>query len=234
MAAVLACGPGAALSHGSAAAHWGIAPERAVEVSVRAPRCPRPRAIRVHRRARLPADEVTELDRIPLTTPARTLLDLATYLPRSALAAAVNQADRRDLIDPEQVRAAIEGYAGQPGVAALRRLLDRATFKLTDSELERRFLPLARAAGLPPPVTRRRVNGFRVDFYWPDLGLIVETDGLRYHRTPVQQARDRLRDQAHTSAGLTQLRFTHAQVRYEAAHVVGTLERVARRITSRA
>ena len=98
-------------------------------------------------------------------------------------------------------------------------MLDRRTFRLTDSELERRFLPLARAAGLPVPLTRQRVNGFEVDFFWPDLGLVVETDGLRYHRTPAQQARDRLRDQAHTAAGLTPLRFTHAQVRFEPGHV---------------
>jgi very-short-patch-repair endonuclease len=74
------------------------------------------------------------------------------------------------------------------------------------------------------------VNGYRVDFYWPALGLVVETDGLRYHRTPAQQARDRLRDQAHTAAGLTQLRFTHAQVAYQPNHVVATLSAVAARL----
>jgi very-short-patch-repair endonuclease len=74
------------------------------------------------------------------------------------------------------------------------------------------------------------VNGFRVDFYWPELGLLVETDGLRYHRTPAQQARDRLRDQAHVAAGLTPLRFSHAQVRYEPRHVSTTLTVVTRRL----
>jgi very-short-patch-repair endonuclease len=74
------------------------------------------------------------------------------------------------------------------------------------------------------------VNGFRVGFYWPGLGLVVETDGLRYHRTPTQQARDRLRDQRHAAAGLTALRFTHAQVAYEPRHVVDILGGVARRL----
>jgi very-short-patch-repair endonuclease len=74
------------------------------------------------------------------------------------------------------------------------------------------------------------VNGFRVDFYWPELGLIVETDGLRYHRTPAQQAADRVRDQAHTAAGLTPLRFTHAQVRYERRHVEETLRTISQRL----
>src|SRR5205814_5987973 len=126
------------------------------------------------------------------------------------LEAAVNEADKLDLITPERLRQALEAIARRPGLAALRRLLDRDTFVLTDSELERRFLPIARAAGLPKPLTRVHLNGFKVDFYWPEFDLVVETDGLRYHRTPAQQARDTLRDQAHAAAGLTRLRFTHA------------------------
>jgi very-short-patch-repair endonuclease len=119
---------------------------------------------------------------------------------------------------------------GQPGVPALRKLLDRLTFVLTDSELERYFLPIARRAGLSMPETGRWLNGFEVDFFWPELGLVVETDGLRYHRTPAEQARDRLRDQAHTAAGLTPLRFTHAQVRFEPDYVCMTLGLVAERL----
>ncbi len=82
------------------------------------------------------------------------------------------------------------------------------------------------------PKTQQRVNGFKVDFYWPELGLVVETDGLRYHRTPAQQARDQLRDQAHTAAGLTPLRFSHAQVRFGPERVRVTLAAVARRLSS--
>ena len=106
----------------------------------------------------------------------------------------------------------MRSLAGAPGAAHLRSTLDHRTFTLTDSQLERRFLPLARKADLPLPETQQWVNGFKVDFYWPDLGLVVETDGLTYHRTPAQQAADRLRDQTHTAAGLTPLRFTRAQV----------------------
>lgn len=90
-------------------------------------------------------------------------------------------------------------------------------------------MPLVRRAGLPQPETGRCVNGFEVDFYWPDLALVVETDGLRYHRAPAQQARDRVRDQAHAAAGLTPLRFTRAQVRFEPAYVAVTLAAAARR-----
>jgi very-short-patch-repair endonuclease len=153
-------------------------------------------------------------------------------LDAAGLERAVNEADRLDLVDPEGLRNALGDYRRERGVARLRRLLDRRTFRLTRSELEQLFLPLAEQAGLPLPMTKQRVNGFEVDFHWPDMGLVVETDGLRYHRTPAQQARDRLRDQTHTAAGLTSLRFTHAQVRFEPAHVRGTLSAVARRLGS--
>jgi very-short-patch-repair endonuclease len=76
-------------------------------------------------------------------------------------------------------------------------------------------------------MTQARVNGFDVDFFFAGLGLVVETDGGRFHRTPAQQTRDRLRDQAHLAAGLTPLRFTHAQVRYEPTRVVDVLRCVA-------
>jgi very-short-patch-repair endonuclease len=185
--------------------------------------------VTVYRRT-LAVTERTVSEGVPLTTVHRTLLDLAQTLGRDQLEAAINAADKYDLTDPESLRGAIEGYASYPGVKALRAVLDRRTFTLTDSQLERWFLPIARAAGLSIPLTGRHLNGFRVDFYWPDLGLVVETDGLRYHRTPAQQARDRLRDQAHTAAGLTPLRFTHAQVRYEPRYVRSTLAAVSRRL----
>jgi very-short-patch-repair endonuclease len=146
--------------------------------------------------------------------------------------AAVNEADRVDLIEPEALRSGLAEMPRWPGVARLRRLLDCRTFALTDSQLERQFRPLARADGLPRPRTQERVNGFRVDFYWPELGLIVETDGLRYHRTPARQARDRVRDQTHTAAGLTVLRFTHAQVRLEPHRVQAVLAATARQLSS--
>ena len=143
---------------------------------------------------------------------------------------AINEADKLDLCDPEELRSALDGAAGQPGVRALRTVLDRRTFTLTDSELERRFLRIVRDLGLAQPATGVWVNGFKVDFHWPDLGLVVETDGLRFHRTPAEQARDRIRDQRHTAAGLTPLRFTRAQVRFAPGYVGETVAAVARRL----
>jgi very-short-patch-repair endonuclease len=234
MAAVLGCGPHAVLSHGSAAALWEIGRERygRIEVSVPEHVLRRRSGIVVHRRSALVPADVTKRDRIPVTAPVCTLVDLAARLGREGLERAITESDKRDLIDPETLRSVLAELTGRRGVAAMRATLDRRTFVLTDTELERVFLPLARRAGLPLPQTQCVVNGFRVDFYWPDIGLVVETDGLRYHRTPAQQAADRVRDQAHAAAGLTPLRFTHAQVWYEPENVRATLAAVAARLLS--
>lgn len=113
---------------------------------------------------------------------------------------------------------------------ALRNLLDRDTFRLSDTELEVLFRPIAAAAGLPHPETKIWVNGFEVDFHWPTLGLLVETDGWRYHRTPSAQARDALRDQTHTASGLTTLRFSHRQIKYDPDHVLAILSQTSRHL----
>lgn len=230
MAAVLRCGPLAALSHESAGELWQIRLEAAgpIEVSVPLSAARRAPGLIVHRRASLGPSDVTRRRGIPVTTLVCTMVDLAARLSVGETERAINEADKRDLIDPDSLRAAVEGSSRRPGVAVLRAMLDRNTLILTESELERRFLPLARSAGLPPPLTGRRVNGFTVDFYWPELGLVVETDGLRYHRTPAQQARDRVRDQAHQASGLRPLRFTHGQVIYDSDYVKATLSAVAR------
>jgi very-short-patch-repair endonuclease len=224
MAAILACGPGAVLSHDGAAALWEIRKDRArvIEVSVRAT-VRRSPGVRVHRRSALAQADISCRDGIPVTSPACTLIDLAPRLGERAWETAVNEADKLDLIHPDELRDRLAALAGRPGVAHARRMLDRRAFRLTRSELERRFLALVRGAGLPLPQTGAIVAGFEVDFFWAELGLVVETDGLRYHRTPSEQARDRLRDQAHAAAGLTPLRFTHAQVRYQPERVISTL-----------
>jgi very-short-patch-repair endonuclease len=234
MGAVLAGGRDAVLSHESAAVAWRIRRSRdgPIEISV-SPTCSvRVPGLRIHRRCALADHCLTRLRDIPLTSPARTLLDLAARVTRAELERAVNEADKLDLVDPDRLRRYLRDKGGQRGVRRLRMLLDRDTFVLTDSELERRFWGIVRAARLPMPLTRAVVNGFMVDFFWPDPGLIVETDGLRYHRTPTQQSRDRLRDQIHARAGLTTLRFTHAQVSREPDYVRCTLIAVARRLTS--
>jgi len=232
MAAIVACGGSAVLSHSSAAALWRIGSEERGLVELSLPnlsrRC-RP-GLQIHQRPALQVCDLTHEYGIPVTTPIQTLIDMALRLDHPGIERAINEADKYNLVHPPGLRKALDARAGEPGVARLRHILDRRTFRLTKEELERRFLPLARKAGLPVPLTGQWVNDFEVDFYWPDLGLVVETDGLRYHRTPAEQARDRLRDQAHTAAGLTQLRFTHEQVRYEPGYVLEILAQTASRL----
>jgi hypothetical protein len=124
-----------------------------------------------------------EIDRIPVTGPAVLLVDLATCLPTGQLEAAVSEADHLGLVDPEALRTAIDELPYRPGACRLRTLLDTSSQALTTTRLERCFLPIADAAGLPLPTTQAHLGGHRVDFYWTELGLIVETDSLRYHRT---------------------------------------------------
>jgi very-short-patch-repair endonuclease len=225
MAAVLASGPDAALSHGSAAALWGFGTERdaLVEVSVPAGRRGRLRGIRVHRRTRAVLTDLAIHDGIPLTSPVRTLIDLATRLRPMQLERAVNEADKLDRVRADALHASLGDYRGQPGVAPLRKLLDPLAFRLSDSELEQLMRPLARSVGLPTPETKTWANGYEVDFFWPELGIVVETDGLRYHRTPSQQRRGLKRDQTHLAAGMWPLRFSHWQIKHERGHVQSIL-----------
>jgi very-short-patch-repair endonuclease len=231
MASVLSCGDGACLTHSSAASLWGFGREWAqgIEVATRST-SPRNRpGVRVHRRPSLHPDSITEYDRIPVTTPVQAIIDLSTRHGRRTLEGMISDATRLKAFTPPSLRAALDDHAGEPGVAILRGILDRRGFRLTRSQLERIFLPLAAEVGLPVPLTKQMVNGFEVDFYWPELRLVVESDGLTYHRTPAEQAQDRLRDQAHTAAGFANLRFTDEQVRYEPAYVRRRLAETARR-----
>jgi hypothetical protein len=229
MAAVLACGAGAALSHRSAAALWKFGKEHEdyIDVSVRRGSEARIRGIRCHRRPTLPAEAITTRLNIPLTQPVQTFLDLATVTGPRGLERAINEADKWGVIDPDALRKALDDHAGEPGVRPLRLILDKHTFCLSDDELERLFRRIVAAAGLPTPLTKVKLGEFEVDFFWPDLGLVVETDGWRYHRTPATQSRDALRFQVHTADGLTPLRFSHWQVKYEPRHVQNILRRTA-------
>jgi very-short-patch-repair endonuclease len=232
MAAVLSCGPEALLGCRSAAQLWGLVdrPPPAIEIVVPAHVIRRRPGIRVRRQTHLSSEDRDERRGIPVTSPTATLIDLAAQAGRERTEAAVNAADRLGLIDPEELRAVLAAISPRPGLRVLREILGRHTFTRTDSALERQFLRLVRKVGLPMPKTQAQVNGFRVDFHWPQLGLVVETDGLRYHRTPAQQARDLRREQVHAAAGLATLRFSAAQVRDEPARVRATLAAVVARL----
>ena len=232
IAALLACGDQAYLSHRSAAALYGIGEERngVIEISVRQRIGRRHRGIEVRRRLSLPSTDVGAVERIRVTSPVRTLLDYATLEPPNRVERAINEADKHDVIDPDALRKALDACTREPGVKKLRKVLDKHTFRLSDQELELLFRPIAAQAGIPVELTKVILSDFEVDFFWPSLGLVVETDGWRYHRTPSAQSRDALRFQEHTASGLTPLRFSHWQVKHEPNHVREILRRTASRL----
>lgn len=205
LAAVLASGDGAVLSHRSAAALWGIRPTAAarVDVTVSHTSGVRSNARIVIHRSRRPTESVTR-DGIPVTTPGRTLADLATALARRDLEKACEAAEARLLhveIDPEH-----------PGARRLSEAIDHDLTTTTRSGLEDEFLVLCDRYEIPRPLVNTIVEGFLVDFCWPDQRLIVETDG-RTHRTRAAFERDRARDALLTARRWRVMRFTTRQVR---------------------
>jgi very-short-patch-repair endonuclease len=233
MAAVLVCGDDAVLSHRSAAELWGVGREweRRIDVSIRRRSKIARDGLKVRSRPSLPSRSLVRRHGIPVTDPVQTLIDLATELKVMRLERAVNEADVLDLVDPETLRTALDSFVGMPGVKALRTMLDRHTFRLSDSDLEILFRPLALAAGFALPLSKYRLLGYEVDFFFPDHGLVVETDGLRYHRTPAQQARAVKRDQVHQASGLRVLRFTHWQIAHEPNEVTHILRTIRPHLT---
>jgi Transcriptional regulator, AbiEi antitoxin/REase_MTES_1575 len=230
MAAVLACGPGAVLSHRSAAALWGIRPTARSGIDVTAPaRAGRRRAgIDVHDAATLAASDVTRVDAIPCTTVPRTLLDLAAVLDRRALERAYDQAEVLRVLDSAAVEDLLARSPRRHGVAALRAVVQAAApLALTRSELEERFLSICAAAGIPRPRVNAWVplvgGGVEVDFFWPAHRLIVETDGHRVHGTRHAFERDRRRDRRLLLAGWRVARFTWRQLVRDPDEVVATI-----------
>jgi very-short-patch-repair endonuclease len=206
MAAILACGPTALLSHHSAAAVWGFRPAHEGDVHITKTTTTRARpGIRVHRTASL---NVAVQDGLPLTTPARTIHDLAPHLPRHELHRAIEEAEIRKLITREQLRPALRG-TDEP--------------RFTRSEAERRLLKLVRASRLPVPITNTMVAGWEVDALWPRHGLIVEVDGFAYHGNRAAFERDRRRDAALTAAGYRVVRITWRRLVHEPHAVVALL-----------
>jgi hypothetical protein len=227
MAAVLAAGPGAVLSHASAAALWDIRPTSAtrIDISVRSAggRAKRP-GLRIHRTPTLQTDEITAHQGIRVTSPARTLLDLASSLPRRALERALDEAEIRELYDRRALEAVALAHAGEHGARALAEALAQdGDPVLTDSELEEIMLGLCDEQQLERPTPRAWVAGLRVDFLFAASRLVVETDGYRYHRTRRAFERDRERDAILARAGYRTLRFTHRQLTREPALVAETI-----------
>ncbi|HET6509199.1 MAG TPA: DUF559 domain-containing protein [Baekduia sp.] len=216
MAAVLACGERAVLSHGDAATLWDLLPSRGSVIHVTTPsrsgRVPDRGRVRLHRVGTLTDDERTVAAGIPVTTPARTLLDVAPSLRPRALEDVVERMDRLQLFDLVAVRRCLEAHPRQSGAPKLRMVLERLAGTDTRSPLEVALLQLCDDYNLPTPLANTTIAGFLVDFHWPGTDLIVETDGFAFHRTRTAFDADRERDQALALAGYRVIRFTYDQV----------------------
>lgn len=233
LAAVLACGTGAALSHREAAALHGLRPSGRPRIDVtttRRIRAGRP-GIEIHHSATLDARDVTTLEGIPVTTVARTLVDLADVVPRDNLAKALREAEHLRAVDVRDLRAALERTRHRPGPghAKLTAVLEehrRRGTQLTRSVLEDRFLALCDDHGLPRPCTNFHVEAGEVDACWPAHKLAVELDGWERHKDRQAFQRDREKGNVLTGAGWRVLRFTHDDVVRRPGEIAARIRRL--------
>jgi REase_MTES_1575 len=216
MAAVLAIGPGAVLSHRSAGALWAIRPSARPRMDVTVARKVRSREeIEVHQ-ACLAPDETTVHDGIPVTTPARTLVDLAAVLHPHALTKAVNQSEILRLPFPD-----LDRYRGRRGIRHLRRHQGEPT--PTRNDFEDGFRAFLKAHDLPTPLINTMIGPFEADFAWPRAKLIVELDGFVTHGTRQAFERDRARDRALQAGGWRVARITWRQLHEQPQTLVAEL-----------
>jgi restriction endonuclease-like protein/putative AbiEi antitoxin of type IV toxin-antitoxin system len=212
MAAVLAAGRRAVLSHRSAGALWDLGADPAGRVEVSSPTERRRPGIKVYETVLAP-DEVTVVDGIPVTTIERTLLDLSAALPRSGVERAIERADALRLVDHAIVGALLERYRGRPGTSLLSELRERGVEPvLTRSELEERFMTFLDAHPMPRPEVNTVVEGFEVDFVWREQRVIVELDSRTWHHTRAAFERDRERDRILQAHGRRVVRITWRQL----------------------
>lgn len=229
MAAVLACGNGAFLSHPSAAhVWWGSAdlpPPQPIEVTVVRRKIESKHEIRVHVTRSLDGDEVAKRHDIPITSPARTIVDLAAEATDDELEWALGCAQRRGAATPGHLLALLSRRPRVRGSARLRRLLDDGPAAFTRSRAERCLLRLLREARVPKPVANAPLVGFEVDLLWPDARLVVEFDSFEYHGDRAAFERDRDRDAALAASGYLVIRVTWRQL-------IGEPEAAAARIAT--
>lgn len=217
LGAVLAAGPGSAVSHRGAAHEWGLAefPD-VIEIVTPRAQWPRLKGVRVHRSNDLVPNHVTVRHGVPITKPLRTLVDLGQSAPWAvADALETGLADR--LFTFKAVDAALEEFSckGRTGIGVLRRIVDTRALErgIPDGLLEPRFARLIRKAGLPMPAFQVWVApGIRVDFAYPDRMIVIEVDGFSTRRTPAQLDAQNERQNKLVELGWTVLRFTWKQV----------------------
>lgn len=224
MAATFASGPEALLSHYPAAVVWGLRPPRDGPTHVTLPHRAHSRpGIQVHR-AILHPDDRTRHHGVPVTSPARTLLDFAATEPIAELDRALNEARIGRLVSAHSLREQFSRYPAHRGTAALKKA-HQTEPSLTRSEAERKMLDLIRQAGLPRPEVNTQVEGYEVDLLWCEHELVVEIDGYAFHSVRAAFERDRRRDQQLVAAGYRTIRVTWRQLENETHRLVATLTR---------
>jgi very-short-patch-repair endonuclease len=217
IAAILAAGPGAVLSHRSAAALWAIRQTARTAVEITGPRACRRAGIESHHELLAP-DELTTHDGIPVTTPARTLFDLAAVLTPRQLSHALNEAELRRLTSPIPLDALIARHPRRKGTQALSRALELQRQQgetVIRSDFETAFLDFTDRHGLPRPKMNQPLGPYCLDALWPRERLVVELDSYAIHTTRQAFESDRARDRALTLAGYRVLRITWRQLTAE-------------------
>jgi very-short-patch-repair endonuclease len=230
-AALLAAGADAALSHHSAATLWGLRPgvARPVHLIIPAGRGgPTPLGVELHRSRTLTSADIRIHDDLPVTSPARTTLDVAASLPDRDVERLLDEAlFTRRILTTEQVRDVLARAGNHPGRARLARVAaDHTESTKTDSAPEEKLLSLIRAAGLPEPRTQALVLGYRLDFFWPGLNLAVEVDAYGTHGSQRRFESDRRRDARLLSERqIVVLRMTKIAIEARPLEVIAMLAR---------
>jgi very-short-patch-repair endonuclease len=228
-AALLACGDHAVLSHHSAAWLWKIVPDAdgVIDITIRGRDGSRPKRVRVHRTEILNGGLVRIVEGVPVTSPARTLIDIAPELDGEAFWWAVNEALVQKLVTHRELEAAVARARGRRGASILAALLEsQREPAITRSRAERRFLWLIHSAQLPRPQANVRVHGYSVDAYWPDLGVVVEVQSHKFHSGRAAFERDARKAARLTAAGLTVVYVTWRQMDEEPYAVVARVAQV--------
>jgi len=226
MAAVLACGEGAVLSHRSAAALWGLRRPPSGSVDVSAARGRRRQGITIHEGSIVDSERTTVVG-IPVTSVARTLFDLAEVVDEKQLGSAFEEADRLRLMRMPELEAVCARGHGRHALRPIRALIDAGqTPEDTQSPLEDRVLDLCHEHHLPLPVTGARVLGREVDAFWPAQKLMVEADSWKFHGHREAFERDRARDAAMQAEGYRVIRLTYRRLEREPAAVASQLRRL--------
>jgi very-short-patch-repair endonuclease len=184
-----------------------------------------PDGVRIHR-TELDPSEVTKRGPIPVTTPTRTLLDLASEVDPSALERALRQAFYLRLTTTASLTSCLSAHRGRRGIKALRKLLPEAHTGRTRSDLEHDFLTFLRTHRLPLPELNTEIEGFEVDCVWRSHRLVVELDGRAAHDTPHGFENDRARDEQLVAAGWRVIRVTPSRLRDQAPTLASHLRRL--------